>query len=56
MLYEVITDVLAKKLAQSIGAENYEDNKGMMTVQLPGGLPLVAGNMAMEIEASYNFV
>ncbi len=47
-------DVLAKKLAQSIGAENYEDNKGMMTVQLPGGLPLVAGNMAMEIEAVTN--
>lgn len=47
-------DVLAKELAQSIGAENYEDSKGMMTVQLPGGLPLVAGNMAMEIEPITN--
>ncbi|PID76817.1 MAG: flagellar hook-associated protein FlgK [Deltaproteobacteria bacterium] len=45
-------DTLAKSLAQSIGAQNYEDNKGMMAVQLPGGLPLVAGNMGMEIEAA----
>lgn len=47
-------DLLAKELAQSLGAQNYEDSKGMMTVQLPGGLPLVAGNMAMEIEAVTN--
>lgn len=44
-------DMLAKELAQSLGAENYEDSNGMMTVQLPGGLPLVIGNSAMSIEA-----
>ncbi len=43
-------DVLAKELAQAIGAQNYEDKRGMMAVQLPGGLPLVAGNMPMEIK------
>lgn len=47
-------DTLAKELAQSIGAQNYEDKNGMMTVQLPGGLPLVAGNMPMQIEAVTN--
>lgn len=47
-------DELAKTLAQSIGAQNYEDSKGMMTVQLPGGLPLVQGNDAMSIEAVTN--
>ncbi len=43
-------DTLAKELASSVGAQTYYDSKGMMAVQLPGGLPLVQGNMAMEIE------
>ncbi len=44
-------DVLAKQLAETIGAENYEDSKGMLAVQLPGGLPLVQGTSAMSLEA-----
>ncbi|MBU0943446.1 MAG: flagellar hook-associated protein FlgK [Proteobacteria bacterium] len=44
-------DLLAKDLATSLGIQTYEDSKGMLAVQLPGGLPLVQGNIAMEIEA-----
>ena len=44
-------DVLAKNLARTLGAQSYEDAKGMMIVQLPGGLPLVQGNMPMSITA-----
>ena len=44
-------DMLAKDLSTSLGVQTYYDSKGMMAVQLPGGLPLVQGNLAMEIEA-----
>ncbi|MDP3480376.1 MAG: flagellar hook-associated protein FlgK [Desulfoprunum sp.] len=44
-------DQLAKELAGSVGAQTYEDAKGMLAVQLPGGMPLVQGNQAMSIEA-----
>jgi flagellar hook-associated protein 1 len=44
-------DLLAKNLAQSLGATTYTDNRGMLAVQLPGGLPLVQGNSAMSLEA-----
>lgn len=44
-------DNLAKELAQMIGATSYEDSNGMLSMQLPGGLPLVQGNMAMSITA-----
>jgi flagellar hook-associated protein 1 len=47
-------DVLAKDLASSLGAQTYYDSKGMMAVQLPGGLPLVQGNATMTIEAVQN--
>jgi flagellar hook-associated protein 1 len=47
-------DMLAKELSSSLGAQTYYDSKGMMAVQLPGGLPLVQGNMAMEIEGVQN--
>lgn len=47
-------DMLAKNLATSLGVQTYYDSKGMMAVQLPGGLPLVQGNLAMEIEAVQN--
>ncbi|KAF0188200.1 MAG: flagellar hook-associated protein [Desulfobulbaceae bacterium] len=47
-------DVLAKDLATSLGAQTYYDSKGMMAVQLPGGLPLVQGNSTMTIEAVQN--
>jgi flagellar hook-associated protein 1 FlgK len=44
-------DMLARELAQALGVKTYEDNRGMLAVQLPGGLPLVQGNQAMSIEA-----
>lgn len=44
-------DLLAKELAESIGAESYTDSKGMLTVQLPAGLPLVQGTATMSLEA-----
>lgn len=43
-------DMLAQSLAKSLGAQNYQDSQGLMAIQLPGGLPLVQGNMAMQIE------
>ncbi len=47
-------DMLAKELASSLGVQTYYDNKGMMAVQLPGGLPLVQGTEPMTIEAVPN--
>ncbi|BDD87362.1 flagellar hook-associated protein FlgK [Desulfofustis limnaeus] len=45
-------DVLVKDLAEQLGALTYEDRNGMLNLQLPGGLPLVQGNSAMELEAN----
>jgi flagellar hook-associated protein 1 FlgK len=42
-------DMVAKNLAQTLGAQSYEDKNGMLSVALPGGMPLVQGNMAMAI-------
>lgn len=47
-------DMLAKELASTLGVQTYSDSKGMLAVQLPGGLPLVQGNMAMQIEGVPN--
>ncbi|MFH2123545.1 MAG: flagellar hook-associated protein FlgK [Pseudomonadota bacterium] len=47
-------DMLAKDLASSLGVQTYTDSKGMMAVQLPGGLPLVQGTEPMTIEAVPN--
>ncbi len=44
-------DMVAKELAKTLGAQSYEDSNGMLAVQLPGGLPLVQGNMPMSITA-----
>ncbi len=44
-------DMVAKELAKTLGAQSYEDPKGMLSVQLPGGLPLVQGTMPMSISA-----
>jgi flagellar hook-associated protein 1 FlgK len=44
-------DIVAKELAQTLGAQSYEDKNGMLSVVLPGGMPLVQGNMAMNISA-----
>ncbi|MBU0665473.1 MAG: flagellar hook-associated protein FlgK [Proteobacteria bacterium] len=47
-------DMLAKELSSSLGVQTYTDSKGMMAVQLPGGLPLVQGTEPMTIEAVSN--
>ncbi|MBW2659593.1 MAG: flagellar hook-associated protein FlgK [Deltaproteobacteria bacterium] len=44
-------DLLAKELAKSIGAQSFENSKGILTVHLPGGLPLVQGTTAMTVSA-----
>ena len=44
-------DSLAKSLATSLGALSFEDSRGMLSVQLPGGLPLVEGTMPMSLSA-----
>lgn len=45
-------DMVAKELAKTIGAQSYEDSNGMLSVQLPGGLPLVQGILPMSISAA----
>jgi flagellar hook-associated protein 1 FlgK len=45
-------DLLAQQLAQSLGANTYTDNRGMLAVQLPSGLPLVQGTTAMSLQTS----
>ena len=49
-------DMVAKELAQTLGAQSYEDKNGMLSVALPGGMPLVQGNMAMTISADVSGV
>ncbi len=44
-------NLIAKQLAETLGAQSYHDSSGMLAVQLPGGLPLVAGNTPMSLEA-----
>ncbi len=46
-------DILAADLSKSLGIQTFTDNRGMLTVQLPGGLPLVNGSHSMTIE-TYN--
>ncbi len=43
-------DLLVNDLSQKLGVQTYSDNRGMLNVQLPGGLPLVQGNQAMTIK------
>lgn len=44
-------ELLARQLGESVGAQSFTDSRGMLTVNLPGGLPLVQGTAAMELEA-----
>ncbi len=44
-------DTILKDLARTVGAHSCENENGMVAVHLPGGLPLVSGDMAMNIEA-----
>ena len=43
-------DLLVKNLAESLGTTSYLDQKGMVNLQLPNGLPIVSGNMGMRLE------
>ena len=43
-------DLLVKDLSEKLGVQTYTDNRGMLCMQLPGGLPLVQGNQAMTIK------
>lgn len=42
-------DLLVNDLSETLGVKTYTDNRGMLSVNLPGGLPLVQGNQAMTI-------
>lgn len=43
-------DQLLNSLSQSIGAQSYENKEGVVSLQLPGGLPLVQGGKALVLE------
>lgn len=43
-------DLIIKDLSQTLGVQTYTDNRGMLCVQLPGGLPLVQGNLASTLK------
>ena len=44
-------DLLIEELSQSLGVKTYLDGENMLSVILPGGLPLVQGNRAMTLVA-----
>jgi len=43
-------DLIIKDLSETLGVQTYTDNRGMLSVQLPGGMPLVQGNLASTIK------
>ncbi|MDD2465906.1 MAG: flagellar hook-associated protein FlgK [Desulfobulbus sp.] len=43
-------DLIVKDLSETLGIETYTDNRDMLCVQLPGGMPLVQGNMVSTIK------
>jgi len=43
-------DLIVKDLSTTLGVQTYTDNRGMLCVQLPGGMPLVQGNKASTIK------
>jgi flagellar hook-associated protein 1 FlgK len=43
-------DLIVKDLSETLGVQTYTDNRGMLSVQLPGGMPLVQGNLAATIK------
>jgi flagellar hook-associated protein 1 FlgK len=43
-------DLIIKDLSQTLGIQTYTDNRGMLCVQLPGGMPLVQGTMASTVK------
>jgi flagellar hook-associated protein 1 FlgK len=43
-------DLIVKDLSETLGVQTFTDNRGMLCVQLPGGMPLVQGNLASTIK------
>lgn len=43
-------DLIIQDLSETLGVQTYTDNRGMLCVQLPGGKPLVQGNLASTIK------
>ncbi|MFO7861592.1 MAG: flagellar hook-associated protein FlgK [Desulfosalsimonas sp.] len=46
-------DVVVKELSEILGAQTFETGQGQVGLQLPGGVPLVQGNRALEFEGYY---
>jgi flagellar hook-associated protein 1 FlgK len=46
-------DVVIKELSEILGMQTFETGQGQVGLQLPGGVPLVQGNRAMEFEGYY---
>ncbi len=44
-------DLLLRELSHSLGIQSYKENNGMITVTLPGGLPLVQLTEALELQS-----
>ena len=42
-------DLLVQQVSETCGATTYADDKGMVCLQLPNGLPLVTGNVASTL-------
>jgi flagellar hook-associated protein 1 FlgK len=49
--YQDQRDTLVQELSNTLGVQSYTENNGMVTVQLPGGLPLVQLNGALTLES-----
>lgn len=47
-------DLLLEDLSFSLGIQSFEEGTGMVSVQLPGGLPLVQGGSALRLEGVQN--
>ena len=47
-------DLLVKELSGILGVHEYDSGSGQVGLQLPGGLPLVQGNSAVELKSLYD--
>ena len=43
-------DILLQELSNTLGVQSYKENNGMVTIQLPGGMPLVQLDEALTLE------
>ncbi|MCF8039355.1 MAG: flagellar hook-associated protein FlgK, partial [Desulfohalobiaceae bacterium] len=46
-------DLLINELSKTLGVQTYRSGEGQIGAQLPGGIPLVQGNSAVDIESYY---